>query len=243
MIDKPFNDFSPGAAWGGTDKHNVGFMQSLRQPLYPFCCHPWFNMHTFRFDMLHMLDHHGLASHVVANVLWTHLSGDRDCDVFPGSNIDDRVAFLNTDLAAWYTETSTRNRLPTLKGSNLKEGPFPELKGHGVKAANTRAVVPYVLDVQKRAVGQQPSRRNRHMLKVVEALFGIYQICYNGSYFLSGEELASLQNHIHRLANHYQLLAATALANEQTMWKMTVKIHYTCAHFPQQAEVINPRFV
>ena len=242
MDDKPFNDFSPGAAWRGTEVHNVRFMERLRQPLHPLCSHPWFNMHTFRFDMLHLLDHHGLASHVVGNVLWTHLSGDRDCEVFPGANIDHRVDFLNTDLAAWYSQTGTRNRLPVLKESNVKEGPFPELKGHGVKAANTRAVVPYILDVQRRACRQQPSRRNRHMLKVVESLDGFYQICYNGSYFLPREEIASMQAHVARFAQHYQFLATTAVANEHTMWKMTVKIHYVCAHLPQQAELINPRF-
>ena len=52
-----------------------------------------------------------------------------------------------------------------------------------------------------------------------------------------------MQAHVARFAQHYQFLATTAVGNEQTMWKMTVKIHYVCAHLPQQAELINPRFV
>ena len=97
-----------------------------------------------------MLDHHGVASRVIANILWSHLAGDRDCNVFPGDNQDERIDFMNNDIQAFYSHAGVQNRLPVLHKSNLKDT-FPELKGNGVKAANTRALVPFVLDLQYRA--------------------------------------------------------------------------------------------
>ena len=64
---------------------------------------------------------------------------------------------------------NTPSMLPVLKGNNLKSEPYLELIGHGVNTANTTCIVPYVFNLQRRAVERCPNKYQRHMLKVVEA--------------------------------------------------------------------------
>ena len=98
-----------------------------------------------------MADHHGVANHVCANILWAHLSGDREGHALAGPTVTDRLAFLNSDGQAFYTACQARNRLPPFKVENITDGDWPVLKGNNVKAINTRALVPYVLALQQRA--------------------------------------------------------------------------------------------
>eukprot|EP00974_Lingulodinium_polyedra_P034835 3347507-Lingulodinium_polyedra.AAC.1 len=60
-------------------------------------------MFTYRHDLLHMVDHHGIASHICANILWAHISSDREAPVIPGANMEERLAFLNADVKAYYS--------------------------------------------------------------------------------------------------------------------------------------------
>eukprot|EP00974_Lingulodinium_polyedra_P037438 3590590-Lingulodinium_polyedra.AAC.1 len=78
-----------------------------------------------------MLDHHGVTSHVVANIFWAHLSGERESDALPGANLQERLDFLNADIRAYYQARNVSNRLPPLKESNIKPSTnCPELKGN-----------------------------------------------------------------------------------------------------------------
>ena len=131
-----------------------------------------------------------------------------------GANMAERLAFLHEDMPAYYTHHSVDSRLPVLKESNIKESSeWPELKGNDVKAANTRAFVPYILALQQRAVLIRKTPKNVHMLKAVESLSACYSIVYEGCYFLDGTELGKLREHLDRFGRHYQWLAVTAMAD------------------------------
>ena len=239
----PFTILGEGAPWAATCVDNGTFLARLRQPLHPAAGHPWFNLHTYRHDLLHMLDHHGLASHVIANILWAHLSGDREVLVLPGANMAERLAFLNDGVQGYYDHNRIDSRLPRLKESNIKDSDWPELKGNDVKAANTKAFVPYIVALQHRAVEQQRTQKNVHMLKVAQSLQACYDIMYAGSYFLDKASLKELQAHLSRFARHYQWLAVDAMHKGQTRWNIVPKFHFVLGHLVQQAELINPRFV
>ena len=71
--DLPHNDFGSNAAWRATVRTNDEYMNAIRRPLHPLASHPIFNRFTYRHDMLHMLDHHGVASSIIANVFWEHV--------------------------------------------------------------------------------------------------------------------------------------------------------------------------
>ena len=239
----PHNNWAPSAPWRGTEVTNLLFKARLRRPLHPLAGHEIFNVQTYRHDLLHMADHHGVISHICANILWTHLSGDRLTPVLPGDNIEERIGFLNADLAAYYSANHVENRLPPFRAENIKDGPFPELKGNNIKAANTRSLVPYIVSLSQPAVSMQNSELNRHMLKIVSSVHGINEVIYRAGVFLSPSELAEVESHVNRLGRHYQKLSTDSFNEGQTRWKTTTKFHYYVGHLAQQAALINPCWV
>jgi len=239
--DKPHTDYSDLAEWRRTLRNNRRFMRAIRQPLHPLVGHPWFSMYTFRMDLLHMLDHHGVSSHVVGNVFWHHLR--EATGVLPGPNIDARLQSLNDEIKAYYQIRGVQNRVPTLKSSNICESEFPELKGGAIKAANTRSLVPFALKLQRRAVDISPTPMSKHMLKAVESLQSAYDIFYNSDYFLARAEVAALSKSLLRLGRNYQRLAVLSTDMGRLAWKQTPKLHYVVAHLATQSELVNPRYV
>jgi len=240
--DLPHTDNSPGASWRHTIRNNVAFIASFRQPRHPFIDHPLFNLYTYRLDIMHLLDHHGVTSHVAGNMIYIHVR-DRD-GILPGDTIDQRLEFFNNDVKAYYSHRGASSRLPPLRQSNLSgESGYPELHGPLVKAANTRHLVPFLLDMQERATRASPTHRNRHMLKVAQSLNKLYELFYGAGHFLSEDEKNLVYKHCNRLGQHYQLLAVQAVKDKEKLWKQQPKLHYVVAHLPTQSRLINPRFV
>ena len=62
-----------------------------------------------------MLDHHGLANFVMGNVLYSHVSGEKECKVLPGDTIAERLEFLNADIQAYYKAKHASSRLPPVE--------------------------------------------------------------------------------------------------------------------------------
>ena len=241
--DRPHNVFQANAGWRATLVDNKQYIARVRRPLHPLPAHAAFNRHTYRFDLLHMCDHHGVTSHVIGNVLWAHLANECESNVLPGIRREDRLAFLQQDINAFYRHCNVDNRLPPLKESNIKADAFPELRGNGVKAANTRALLPYVCDLQKRATQQNPTPKNKHMLKVVDLLQTAYDIMYNGGPVLGDNACQALQRTLLRFGENYQLLAVLAHEEGKTRWKTVPKLHYVVGHLADQARLINPKHV
>ena len=127
-----------------------------------------------------------MASHVVANVIAMHV--EQASDVVPGESQETRLRFINDDIRGFYTDRRVQNRMPPLKMSNLYKDGFPELHGSAVKAANTRALVPYAMCLQERAAAADPSAVNKHCLKVVQSLNDAIELMYAASYFLTEDE-------------------------------------------------------
>ena len=241
---RPHNNYQRTAAWRQTFLDNDEFMARLRVPLHPLAAHHIFNKYTYRLDLLHVLDHHGLAALVIANILWQHLSSERESPVLPGNTVDARLQYLNDDIQAYYTEMRVESRLPRLKLSNIKAEAWPELKGNDCKGSNTKALVPYVARLQARAVHLAPSDKQKHMLKVVNALNTVYTVLAAASFFLGPEELATLNTSLYKFGIHYQWLAVNAWESDnKTRWNTKPKVHFAVGHLGWQAALINPRFV
>ena len=183
----PHTDNSFGALWRATVRNNLQFLAKFRLPRHPLVAHAFFNVHTYRLDIMHLLDHHGVTSHIAGNTIYIQLR-ERD-GILPGSTIDERLGMFNNDLMAFYSTTGCRNRLPPLRQSNLMgDSGYPELRGQLIKAANTRSLVPYLLDLQQRACTANNTIQNRHMLKVLDSLQKLYEIFYGAEYFLTTAE-------------------------------------------------------
>ena len=112
-----------------------------------------------------------------------------------------------------------------------------------MKAANTRAFVPYVVALQERAVRMHSAFRNRHRMKIVQSVAGIIEVVYGGGCFLTPPELEVLSGNIAMLARHYQKLSTDAFAAGRTLWKQTVKFNFMVAHLVKQSSLINPTWV
>ena len=67
---RPHNNFHADAAWRSTLVSNARFRERLRRPLHPLVDHCLCSKYTYKFGLLHMTDHHGVASHVVGNRMW-----------------------------------------------------------------------------------------------------------------------------------------------------------------------------
>ena len=238
---RPHNDYHADAGWRSTIKTDAEFSAALRRPLHPLVSHPMFSRWSYRLDLLHLLDHHGVASHVTANIMAMHLGHQNN--VLPGASQDERMSFLNDEIQEWYSLRRVDCRLPRLRLASIYRDGFPELHGNAVKAANTRALVPFVAELAKRAVDVDPSELNKHGLKVIESLNAVYELLYSADYFLSTEQVRALRKHLTRMGSHYQLLAVRTSASGETKWKQTVKTHYAVGHLADQAVLINPRFV
>ena len=92
---------------------NNAFLARIRRPMHDLVRHEILNRYTYRFDLLHMCDHHGVTSHVIANVLWSHVSSDREGGSIPGDAVDERLDFVQDDIAGFYRARRVANRLPT----------------------------------------------------------------------------------------------------------------------------------
>ena len=239
---RPWNNFHHEAGWRDTELSNVAFLARLRRPLHPLTAHPLVNRQTYRHDLLHMIDMHGVAAMLLGNSFWTHVSGERRCEVLPGTNIEERLVFLNNDVEAYYKHMKISCRTPPLNKSNIKEGSSPpELKGQGVKAAVARRLIPYAVNLQQRAVSMAPTDKHQHMLRAVESLHLLIDLFYNATMFLYMEELTALEGHLARLGRHVQWLAVNAFREERTQrWQIKPKMHFVVGHILQQAKLINP---
>ena len=239
--DVPHNDYSRGAAWRATIRSDDGFRAALRTPLHPLVASEFFNRETYRLDLLHLFDHHGVAGHVIANIIAMHVIDK--AHVVPGSSQEQRLAFVNEDIKGFYSTQHVPHRMPPIKMSNLLLRGFPELHGPAIKAANTKALVPFVLDLQRRAVAQDPSMLNRQAYKVVQSLARAYEIMYNAEFFLTAAEAQDLDEQLSRMGRSYQWLSVETMGQWLTRWKQPPKIHYAIGHLAQQARLINPRYV
>ena len=96
--------------------HERAVQAACAQALPPLAAWPAFNRHTHRIDLLHTLDHNGVAGVVLGNVFWAHLR--RPSLVLPGDTQEGRTQFLNDDIRGFYHQNSVANRMPRLNVSN-----------------------------------------------------------------------------------------------------------------------------
>ena len=180
---------------------------------------------------------------MTGNILATHLWNA--AGPLPGATIPNRLEFLNADMKARQSMYGIRNNLPALKQDNICKGlqHYPDLRGPVVKAANSRSSIGYFRELQKRALEIDSSALNRHMFKVVDSLFSIYELCYSAGMFLEESQTTELDKHCHKLGVHYQWLAVNAVNSGQKRWQQVPKLHYLVGHIPTQAKLINPIFV
>jgi hypothetical protein len=136
-------------------------------------------------------------------------------------------------------------RLPDLRVSNIidddrRATSYACLRGQVVKAATTRAVVPFVRDLAVALDDGSPTRRHRR--KACEWLVRIYEVMDNASRFLTQAEKDDLSYSIQRFLDHYMWLSCHSIRVGVLAWHYTPKHHYLL-HVAFMADLINPKCV
>ena len=113
---------------------------------------------------------------------------------------------------------------------------YPELTSR-IKAAETRHLVPIVLDIF-RDVHDPELERDRDVLAVLEGLTGLYEVIDTEDLVLSEADADKFQGHVWTMMYHYRALRVGA--GEAKMWNEVPKFHFTW-HVADCAKYTNPR--
>lgn len=138
-----WRDMGPNACWRRTLRSHNDYLDLTRHQLPAIFLIAGFRLECIVIDAMHTVDL-GCAQHIIGNVFY-ELSNSKQL----GKNHDESVNALWTRLQQWYREPPNRtsSRIPSLKYEDFKRsGEAPKFHG---KAANTRHLVQFVLDLCK----------------------------------------------------------------------------------------------
>ena len=158
-----------------------------------------------------------------------------------GSSQPQRLDALNIQMKDWQSTNGTEHRMPALRKENLTKDNWATLNGKLVKAANTRALLPFLNNLANRYfIGH--GAFNSSVRKVFASLEQIQRLMYTSEMFFTDEAKEEFRIAHERLGRHWQHLRHLSSQLGYNFWHISPKVHYTL-HFVSQARLINPRFV
>ena len=214
--------FGPGAGWRKTKWTHEAYLRFLRgaglaiPALLVLCV--GFRLDCVMVDVLHTVDQ-GVASHIVANVLWTFAVCRK---VFGGKTQQEQVANLFAHMNAWYKKVKEKTKLKgKLTVERLRtKGDWPKLKA---KAAATRHLARYALQLCFEFAST--AAEDRQMVAVCQLLVRFYEIMESESQFLGAAAKRELPTLGSQLVGIYTGLATAAKNKGLKMWKLHPKLH------------------
>jgi hypothetical protein len=156
--------------------------------------------------------------------------------------MDTNMEALNVKLATWYRSTRESSTMPPIHVSKVMDGSrsWPMLHGRAIKAANTKALVPFlVLLCEESDDGGDPVKIHRK--KAAQHLQQFYKIVYSHGEFLPADQSTAMRNHIFKFCHHYVWLHKEALARNVMLWGVVPKFHYFF-HIGLRSDWMNPRW-
>ena len=133
-----------------------------------------------------------------------------------------------------------KSRVPNLTMDNLVRDGWPDLRGPMVKAANTRNLYRFGMELS-RQLDDGSVRMTRRRI-VCQALHDVNEIIDSGPLFLVGDTLSTFVSSVHKIQVNMSWLARDAIERGDMTWKIFPKVHLL-SHLADQAVLINPRFV
>ena len=243
--DMPFTALGTSALWRRHRFSNDEFLAHIRDaPRHPLLNWPMVNRQTFRLDTLHIVDYHGVISCVAANTLWTIVC---DSPLFPADCRTQlaRFAALTQQKDAFF---QNQNRACALSGSidkNLlfpngkSSKTYPALSGPRVKAANSRALMPWIAAISiAHDDGTLPAVHRRICAVNLNEYL---RIIYSEGFVLSTAAMVRLEKVVFRCLRSYSWLQHNAISSGRVLWHVIPKWHYW-AELVYQSRLFNPRF-
>ena len=158
-----------------------------------------------------------------------------------GPNQQARLDSINTKLSNWYEERPGSHRLPTLKLSNLQQtSRWSQLHGRAVKAANTRAAVPFVAELAAEFYSPD-DEYGRLSIRCARMLARFYEAVYAAGAVLTDAQLEEVRRIVRIFGASFQQLRNLSQTMAFLGWNITPKTHYFM-HLPSSCALVNARF-
>ena len=212
------------------------FIARTAVPRHPLTLSHYWCRHFVRVDAMHSKDLRGLTA-ICSGSLIMHLithSGKL------GDNRETRLAKLNERMRRFQIDNGTSHLMPMLRLQDLQTNQWHMLSGPLVKAANTRALVPFMKHCAHEYLSPHGGYASEAR-QVFDALFEIERIMYSSEMFLTDEQKQEFRDQFLKLGLAFMHLRHDSHLRSIDAWQITPKVH-VCMHLPAQADLINPRF-
>ena len=236
---RPYTDLVSSAAWRRAGVlTSAQYYARARQPLHPLLASSFAWRFFAPLDLMHLADCHGLVNHVAGSVIGPLVSNERRL----GANRAARLKSINDLLRAFYAARPNYNRMPELRMPNLTDsGGWYNLCGKTVKAANCRALAPFLVELAE-AFYDSGTEYDRMVVRMVRSLDQFYSLLYTYDIVLSREQQSTFRRTLLRLGSTYQRLRELSVVMHRQAWNIVFKIHYL-QHLPELASICNPTAV
>ena len=149
---------------------------------------------------------------------------------------------LNASLREYYSRKRVSSRIPPLKLTQLYHNGHAHLHGRNIKAAATRALLPWLKELCSQHLAST-SQRDVSCNKAVGSLSAIVDVFYSSG-FLSAETKASVGSHALRFAHHFGWLAANpCLVRGEAAWHFVPNVQCFQQICGTDCKLINPRSI
>ena len=195
--------------------------------------------YTSFLDLMHVVDHKGVAAYVFGSLLWGIMTTKEIAPTYATT-----LAIINDEIKQFYARNGVQNRMPPITVECIiqddKTKSYPCFSNPAVKAANTRALLPYFAELAIR-LDDGVDVMKRHRRKALDYLHVFVYTLYAAPMFLDDAAKARASNCIDRFVLHYLWLSDNSCRQGRCLWNVTPKFHYLC-HISFQLDLITPRF-
>ena len=234
----PWTDLTAQALWRPTHLSAAAYFARARLPLHPLVCSSFAWRYFCPLDNMHISDCNGVAHIIAGSVIRPLVLNEGRL----GRNQQERLNSINERLAAFYNARPGWHRMPKLRLNNLVADGWCELNGQTVKAANTRALTPFLVELAEEFYNDEADEYQRLVLRTVRAFNRFYELMYEAGVFMSASEVSELRRALLRLGASVMQLRELARQRRLLAWRITPKMHMV-QHVAALAALINPRFV
>ena len=206
------------------------------EPRHPLAASHYWCKFFPRLDPMHVNDHRGVISIAAGSLL---LKLVKSCTRL-GRTQQLRLDKLNEMMKGHQSKHNTEHRMPSLRLQDLTANGWGCLSGRIVKAANTRAMLPFLDSLAKEFFPDHGRLGyNSSIRKVMASLVEIQKIFYSSGHFISDANKQQLNQHYNRFARHWQNLRHLSSNAGENFFQITPKVHYSL-HFVEQSQLLNP---
>ena len=185
---------------------------------------------------MHVEDHKGVTCIVAGSILVKLVT---TCARL-GSTQQIRLDMLNKEMKEFQSIHKIEHRMPPLRLEDLRRSGWANLQGKVVKAANSRALLPFLEELSNTYFLGHGSY-NSSTRKLLAALNSIEKLFASAGMFFTDEQKQTIGELFDKVGRHWQNLRYLSdLAGEQA-YQITPKVHLFM-HFPMSCDLINPLY-